>query len=1023
MVAVLALIPAFASGAPVHAAPAPLGVHTGEVAVAAPGAGTGSSNLVSNPRLASLPAPTMGHFTIPGPHPASWGTAGIPPGWEALLPSPSASSPSSSWGSSTPNWLNRFCAGIWPGFDSVWGSNPQSAYGSGCYGHDEPGIQFYSTLPGSGGNVTWNVTLPVDRAPTMNQSDLYSAMWFGMALHDPGSWIDQCFLELQFYPDQLWTNPGPIYPNYTVNGAWIGAAVAWHIDVNGNEDPCFYEPLYLNGTPGPAYLNMTQGDRISVTMTGWQSNPLGELVSIHDLSAHQRSFVRLYDTAGGYPLNPAYSTNSYPAAFQWTPGGEYPVVFAFETGHAGNPSWPSNNSYGGCSGGPKSTPTDPGAPCPSYDPGSWANDTRSPWHIDAPTFFNARAKEISNQVAFTQPEGGMNLVDQTSNGVCVPAEGSAWCSYPWYSYYCGAHTFEFGALDYPGVTTDFGKFTQFDRNLAENAMELGFFPPTNFTVPSCTGTGSTVSVGSTSASAGSAYFLSHDYAAATAVRGVSDGEYSLSAIPTAGEFFSHWTTTGGVSVTLANSEWTTIDVTGSGSVTAAFTRHPALTTVTFNDLPGSGRVGLTASFFQVGAGLSLATIPNGGSYALPPGVYSIEGYAPVGYNFSSWSSASSGVQIAAPGFPVTWLTVTGSATTATVTAHDVRSVDLTTLGIYVVGSGSWRVGALTVTNAGGGFNFGQMTMHVGTYASTITPARGTLATTILYGTSIVMVNFSMHSLVMLENATPLLEVIFTAPAHLTFSSTPAAGGQLELVGSAGPPQLLSSGTTALIPQGVYEAVGVPNDGYAFLGWSSSNSTTIAISSTTSVATIVTVAGSGTLTASFVKAAHSMRLGFIVRPNAGRVLFNAQNLYLSGASNGSLGGGQYLVSAVPAPGWSFVGWAASGHVSFVTSSSGATAIVLVTGGGTLTAVLHRTLVAVTFVAYNPSGSGASPAVLSVAGHHLHSGETIYVPMGTHAIVLTSSHALLRWEVTPGLTVGTGTSTTLDVGGAGTVYAVL
>ncbi|MCI4339753.1 MAG: hypothetical protein L3J73_00585, partial [Thermoplasmata archaeon] len=169
-----------------------------------------------------------------GPHPAAWGPSGTPPGAEALQRA-LASSPSPAADSGT-QWNNRFCAGLWP-----WSTSDQSGqsyYASGCYGHDEPGLQFYSNLPGSGGNITWNFTLPTDRSATENQSNLYSAIWFGMTLVDPLAWMHQCFLELQFYPDDLFTNPDPIHPNWTVNGQWIGAAVAWQIETaTVNETP------------------------------------------------------------------------------------------------------------------------------------------------------------------------------------------------------------------------------------------------------------------------------------------------------------------------------------------------------------------------------------------------------------------------------------------------------------------------------------------------------------------------------------------------------------------------------------------------------------------------------------------------------------------------------------------------------------------------------------------------------------------------------------------------------------------
>ena len=213
---------------------------------------------------------------------------------------------------------------------------------------------------------------------------------------------------------------------------------------------------------------------ISIVMSGSQTSTFGERISIVDQTNGQRSHVRLFDSAGHFPLNPAYSTNSYPAAFQWTPGGEYPVAFAFETGHAGNPNWPANNSFGGCSGGPTSTPADPGCPLVRAMTPSWANDNllrpRKGTSI-LRRFFNSHTTETPSQGRLTQPEGGMNLVDQTSNGVCNSMEGAGWCSYPWYSYSCAAHTFEFGATDYTGVSADFGKaYTCVRRPVSQNNL-------------------------------------------------------------------------------------------------------------------------------------------------------------------------------------------------------------------------------------------------------------------------------------------------------------------------------------------------------------------------------------------------------------------------------------------------------------------------------------------------------------------------------------------------------------------------
>jgi hypothetical protein len=101
-------------------------------------------------------------------------------------------------------------------FKSPYGG--QRGYDNGHYiGHDEPSIGFNSTLPHSGNNVQWEITLPRERPLPATQSfENYPAFWFAMALCDPGSFpngacipdSDQnnpflagsAFLEMQFYP-------------------------------------------------------------------------------------------------------------------------------------------------------------------------------------------------------------------------------------------------------------------------------------------------------------------------------------------------------------------------------------------------------------------------------------------------------------------------------------------------------------------------------------------------------------------------------------------------------------------------------------------------------------------------------------------------------------------------------------------------------------------------------------------------------------------------------------------------------
>ncbi|MCI4347962.1 MAG: hypothetical protein L3J97_05020, partial [Thermoplasmata archaeon] len=406
---------------------------------------SGSPSRPVLPALSTATAPPVAHVRIdanafPGPHPRAFGPSGIPPGAPfppgASLPSVRAKVPRPS--TVNASWNNSLCAGLWP-----YGANDsvsQSYYDGTCYGHDEPSIEFYSDLPGSGGNVSWDVTLPIDRSPSLQQGNLYVAIWFGLTLSDPRSWLNECFLELQFYPDQSWTQP-------VANGNWIGAAVAWQIEASsGYENPCFYQQLLLDGSSSA--FNMNQGDQITVRMTGWPGDPAGEHLYIRDGSTGQVSSLYLVDSVTHLPINTAYPTNAFQNGLQWTPGGEFPVVFAFETGHGANSTVPSNNSYGGCSPGPPPpTRQDPAVPCPSYDAGSWANHSLAPWRIAPPTFFNANTSSVPTQVGFGQDFGGYRLVADLSNGSCAARLGSSWCSYPWYSYSCAIRAFEFGATD------------------------------------------------------------------------------------------------------------------------------------------------------------------------------------------------------------------------------------------------------------------------------------------------------------------------------------------------------------------------------------------------------------------------------------------------------------------------------------------------------------------------------------------------------------------------------------------------
>jgi hypothetical protein len=152
---------------------------------------------------------------------------------------------------------------------NTWGGH---FYDNGYYiGHDEPNIGFFSSSPGSGNNVGWTETLPVDPTalPTVGTPgsdvthyfELSIAPWFGMDLCDASSYPqlpctpnsdanapDSCtlsanpcsngyagggsaFLEMQFYPP----GEGPFVENISCDNTH------WCASLHINELECTYQ--------------------------------------------------------------------------------------------------------------------------------------------------------------------------------------------------------------------------------------------------------------------------------------------------------------------------------------------------------------------------------------------------------------------------------------------------------------------------------------------------------------------------------------------------------------------------------------------------------------------------------------------------------------------------------------------------------------------------------------------------------------------------------------------------------------
>lgn len=239
-----------------------------------------------------------------------------------------------------------------PGVDNEnnWNSR---FWDNGHYiGHDEPDLTFLSNRPGSGNDVTWTETLPMDptAAPTVIKPgsdvthwfELSIAPWFSMALCNAESYpqlpctpnsdsnaphgsypgAGSSFLEVQFYP------PGeaPFYDNVSCDNLHWCASL--HINdlectdgfasCNMNcEEPTNFAFIQQNGVPtGPAgpqvataasytpnseTLLMNPGDKLRVHIFDAPAPGGGHAleVSIDDLTSGQSGYMQA-SAANGY---------------------------------------------------------------------------------------------------------------------------------------------------------------------------------------------------------------------------------------------------------------------------------------------------------------------------------------------------------------------------------------------------------------------------------------------------------------------------------------------------------------------------------------------------------------------------------------------------------------------------------------------------------------------------------------------------------------------------------------------------
>lgn len=250
-------------------------------------------------------------------------------------------------------------------------------------GHDEPAAQFNSTVPGSGNNVQYTLTLPRERPlPATQTLENQIAFWFSMALCDPGSFpqnpctpdsdlnnpndAGSAFLEMQFYP------PGnaPFISNISCDTVhWCASLHINSLECGAGFTNCNFaclEPtnfafIQMDGIPtGPAgpdtataatftpnaqTLLMNQGDTLRVTISDTPGDVFGGVTTrIDDLTTHKSGFMiasahngyrtlNFHDCSGtDFSFHPEYSTAKFGNFVPWA-ALQANVGFSSEIGH------------------------------------------------------------------------------------------------------------------------------------------------------------------------------------------------------------------------------------------------------------------------------------------------------------------------------------------------------------------------------------------------------------------------------------------------------------------------------------------------------------------------------------------------------------------------------------------------------------------------------------------------------------------------------------------------------------------
>jgi hypothetical protein len=459
---------------------------------------------------------------------------------------------------------------------------------------------------------------------------------------------------------------------------------------------------------------------------------------------------------------------------------------------------------------------------------------------------------------------------------------------------------------------------------------------------------------------------------------------------------------------------------------ATYSASPVYVAVTFDDSP-SGEIAVSPVPLENIEG-TVQTVPSGGQLELIPGVYSLLAYPPGGFDFTGWN-ASAGAKISSYFLPLSYLLVTGSVPSATITATFVRAAlsDQVAIAAFdpansTFGGGSVSLGNFLTTHSKA--NSGSIV--VGTYSLVAKAATGYRFGGWYYTPSSLMINFSSSTNVTLENGTlnapksiGLIFAIFNPiPVSVTFAATGGPGGAVvQGIGYVG-----SGDSLDLTPGENYTVSAAPGEGFGFVLWGPPHSTTIWNRDPGIWTELLVVNTTGTVDISYASGLPESLTFHISPVGAGQILFNGDNTYTDGQTNSSVAGGEtYLDGAVPAPGFTFSSWTGSGGVTVgVASKSNST--VTVSGSGDLNATFVPTTFPITLIT-----NTLQTVDFVVDGTDYSDGSTIPLAPTTYTVSVSPATGTEfdAWNSTPGAAIETpfSNSTTITVSGPATVTALV